>query len=126
MRIRLSTKLLPKKDHPFRALQTRIEYFKRKNGALYPSKDFDYKDVIQKFGENPICYLTGEKINYIYGNYHLDHIVPPHRGGTNELENLQLLNPLVNLFKFDLLKEELINLCIKILKFNGFKVEKIT
>ena len=88
-------------------------------------KTFTWEDVIQKYGEDTICYLSGEKINLINDtHYNLDHIVPRSRDGNNELENLGILHETVNQMKGNLLNEELIDWCIKILNHNGYTITK--
>lgn len=88
-------------------------------------KTFNWKNVLDKFGENTICYLSGENINLNENNYHLDHIIPSSRGGDNSLNNLGILHKTVNVMKNNMTPEELLNWCEKILKHNGYKVEKI-
>lgn len=87
-------------------------------------KTFDWKDVIEKFGEDTICYLSGEKINLFENTYHFDHIIPCSKDGDNSLENLGIANSIVNKMKGDLTPEELIEWCTKILKHNGYNISK--
>lgn len=85
---------------------------------------FTWPDIINKFGENTICYLSGEKINLFKNDYNLDHIIPSSRGGDNSLENLGITHKIVNYMKGNLTPEELIDWCEKILRHNGYTVIK--
>jgi len=85
---------------------------------------FTWEDVIKKFGEKTVCYLSGEEIDLYENNYNFDHIIPASKGGLNTLDNLGILYEKVNTMKSDMTPEELIELCVKILKHNGYKVEK--
>ena len=80
------------------------------------TKNYSCKDVINKIGDSPLCYLTGEKIHLDKPEtYNLDHIIPSSRGGTNDLDNLQICLKEANYAKGELLLEELYDLCEKIL-----------
>lgn len=86
---------------------------------------FNYKDVLNKFGEETNCYLTGDKINLLKdNNYQFDHIIPASRGGNNSLENLGILLSEVNYMKRNLTKEEFLQFCKKVLEYNGYTVTK--
>ena len=85
---------------------------------------FTFEDVIKKFGYETVCYLSGEKINLNENTYHFDHILPSSRGGDNTLENLGITHEIVNKMKGDLTPNELIFWCEKILKYNGYNVNK--
>jgi len=84
---------------------------------------FNIDDVLEKFGENTICYLSGEKINLYEKTYNFDHIIPVSRGGDNSLENLGITHEIVNYMKGNLMPDELLYWCKKILEHNGYKVE---
>ncbi len=88
------------------------------------NKNFTWEDVINKFGEETVCYLSGVKINLFENNYNFDHIIPASKGGSNTLENLGILSEEVNRMKSDMTPEELIETCIKILTHNGYKIIK--
>lgn len=85
---------------------------------------FLWTDVLEKFGEDTFCYLSGEKINLLNDSYNLDHIVPHSRGGDNSLDNLGITHEIVNRMKSDLKPDELIMWCKKILEFNGYEIKK--
>lgn len=72
---------------------------------------------------NPYCYLTGEKIDLLDNSaYQLDHIIPHSKGGSNSLENMGLTTKNANQAKSDMTKDELIDLCKKILIHNGYTI----
>jgi hypothetical protein len=85
---------------------------------------FTWEDVVEKFGIETICYLSGEKINLTNNNYQLDHIIPSSRGGDNSFKNLGITHKITNYMKGDLTPEELIDWCKKILKHNGYEITK--
>lgn len=86
---------------------------------------FNYVDVLNKYGEETFCYLSGEPINLCEDRYQLDHIVPHSKGGSNGLENLGITTEEANQMKGSLNKEELFSWCKKILEFNSYEVTKI-
>lgn len=85
---------------------------------------FTWEDVIEKFGEKTVCYLSGVEIDLFVNNYNFDHIIPASKGGLNTLENLGITHEIVNYMKGDLTPDELIEWCVKILKHNGYQVTK--
>lgn len=108
------------------AIRKKLKTFKRKiPGYRYNkshaivnniSKNYTCKDVLKKIGDNPICYLTGQPIDINKPEtYHLDHIIPTSKGGTNDLSNLGICLKEANLAKGELSIKELHNLCEKIL-----------
>jgi 5-methylcytosine-specific restriction endonuclease McrA len=86
---------------------------------------FRWQDVIEKFGWETICYLTGKPINLREPKtYQFDHIIPYGKGGSSTLDNLGILCKEVNQAKADMTVENFLNLCKEILEYNGYKVTK--
>jgi 5-methylcytosine-specific restriction endonuclease McrA len=85
---------------------------------------FNYKDVLDKFGNITNCYLTGEEINLLTDDYHFDHIIPLSKGGESNIKNLGITTPEANQAKAGLNLEDFLQLCKKILIHYGFKVTK--
>lgn len=80
------------------------------------SQNYTTKDVLEKFGDNPVCYLTGTPIDLNKPEtYQFDHIIPASKGGTNDLSNLGICIRAANYAKNDLDLEELYILCENIL-----------
>lgn len=129
--VRRQNTLLEKVDgykyRTFKKNKEKVRRFnKRDNGNLTNkelTQNFSWKDVLEKFGENTFCYLSGEKINLLNDSYSLDHKIPYSRGGNNDLDNLGITNQVVNRMKSDLTPEELFMWCKKILEFNGYEVK---
>lgn len=85
-----------------------------------------YQDVIEHLGGlDTKCYLTGDSINIEKDDFNLDHIIPKAKGGTNDLENLGITTPEANASKAYLTIEEYLELCKKVLRNFGYKIEKI-
>ena len=60
------------------------------------------------------CNLTGEKLNR--HNSNVDHILPVAKGGSFDIDNLQWISKEVNRIKGTLTKEELLDICTKLLE----------
>lgn len=102
----------------------RLLYLKVKRFNM-GENNFTLKDVLDKFGETPQCYLTGEPINiYDTSSYHFDHIIPTSKGGENTLENLGICTSAANKMKGDLTPNQLLNLCRQMLEHHGYSVNK--
>lgn len=85
---------------------------KKKGCRMGSSVNFTVEDVINKFTENPKCYLTGEKIDiYKPRTYHFDHIIPVSRGGTCTIDNLGICTKQANMAKSDMTLQEFYRLC---------------
>lgn len=81
------------------------------------TKPFTAQDVVDKFGPNPVCYLTGAPIEYTTPeSYQLDHIIPCYLNGSGNLDNLQLCAPMANNMKNQYLLDEFLDMCEKIAK----------
>lgn len=106
-------------------LTHRIESFHKENGnKMYIQPKFNADDVLNKFGEKPICYLTGKEIDiYNYKSYQFDHIVPRSKGGSNELDNLGICCSEANKAKHDMNYDDFIELCKKIVEYDKIKKE---
>ena len=92
----------------------------------YVTPSFKYQDVINKFGENPICYLTGRKLSWVYSSdLSFDRVTPRSKGGDNSIENLGICCKDANMSKTYLSLEEYLNLCKEVLENFGYSVSKI-
>lgn len=106
-------------------LRSKVKTFKRKSYlggnrtntiVNNVNENYSCQDVIDKIGENPICYLTGEPIDLNKPEtYNLDHIIPTAKGGTNDLNNLGICLKEANQAKGELDPNELYILCEKII-----------
>lgn len=118
-----------RKNYP--KLSSKLKTFKRKsnkqgnhtntvvNGI---SSNYTCQDVLAKIGPNPQCYLTGTPIDLDdSASYHLDHIIPTSRGGSNNLDNLQICLKDVNTAKGQLMLDEFYKLCEDVLKYRDSK-----
>jgi 5-methylcytosine-specific restriction endonuclease McrA len=104
-----------------RLFPDKVSRFKR----VGKTEKFYHQDVKEKFGENPICYLTGRKIDWNQPRtFTLDHIIAVSKGGDNTLANMGLTCREANKAKDDLSVEELLKLCVDILTHNGYNVAK--
>ncbi len=108
-----------------RLIQDKIKTFHKVKNMKYNKPTFTAEDVYQKFGTNPICYLTGEDIDLNRPRtYHFDHIIPKSRGGSNNIDNLGIATKQANQSKFDMTHDEYLELCKRVLRHHGFSVDK--
>lgn len=92
----------------------------RKFGVGKPM--FKPKDLLEKIGTNPKCYLTGRNIDLNDSkSYHLDHIIPKSKGGDNSLDNCQIACRIANLSKTELTYDEYIQLCREVIEYTESK-----
>ena len=80
---------------------------------------FNVKDVLNKIGESPKCYLTGRAIDLSKPNtYHFDHIISVANGGDSTLDNLGIACKSANIAKGTLSVDDFILLCNEVIKYN--------
>ena len=93
-------------------------YFKRKRFLSVGNKvPFTLKELKNKIGTNPKCYLTGESIDLSNpSDYSLDHIIPVSKGGESSLSNLGIIKSDINQAKYNLTPEEFLSLCKRVLR----------
>lgn len=100
-------------------------YNDRKKKLGKRSLKFGWKDVIDKFGWETECYLTGRRIKLNEPRtYQFDHIEPVGKGGQSSLDNLGICCREANQAKHDMSVGELLNLCAEILQHHGYTVTK--
>lgn len=123
---RHKTILRKRKSRKNNPLKTKISHFKEKtrqkktqkhilqntNLAKPEETTFEESQLLEKIGENPVCYLTGRAIDLNDSkSYNLDHIIPRSKGGDNSLNNCQIACSAANRAKSDLSYEDFIQLC---------------
>lgn len=110
-----------------RLIQQKIHTFhKDRKTKEYQEIQFTVQDVINKLGENPKCYLTGQSIDiYKPRTYQFDHIVPVSKGGDNSLENLGICTRDANLAKGGMMLEDFYKLCEDVIRVRDNKNVKI-
>lgn len=81
--------------------------------------NFGPKEVLEKLGVSPVCYLSGRPIDLSDPlSYHFDHIIPVSKGGLNVLSNLGVACKEANQAKNDTLLEDFLLLCQEIVNYN--------
>jgi len=86
--------------------------------------DINTEQVLNKFGIETSCYITGTPINILTDSYHFDHIIPVSKGGDCSIDNLGIASVQANRAKHDLTLEELHKLCKTILQHAGYEIIK--
>ena len=110
----------------WRTFRTKIKGFKKRYKGVGKARTdwrvhnvstpYTCRDVVDKIGHKPICYLTGRKINLNQPSaYSLDHIIPIAQGGSNDLNNLGITCLEVNHAKGSLSLDEFYSLCEEVL-----------
>lgn len=108
-------------------LKKKLERFSMldKKSKIYVKANFTVDELLDKIGDNPKCYITGTKINIENTkSWHLDHVIPRSKGGSNNIENANICTKEANMSKSDLSLEDFITLCKTVLNHNGYIVEK--
>jgi transposase len=128
------------KKENYYTFRSKVKTFKRKSSNSSNksntvvnsiNKNYTAKDVLDKIGQNPICYLTGERIDLEKSEtYNLDHIIPTALGGSNDLSNLQIAVASANQAKGELCLSDFYKLCKKVLiwkygNMESFNLKKI-
>jgi 5-methylcytosine-specific restriction endonuclease McrA len=114
-----------KKSTIRRSKRTNHPYYDKWYITMRKKTDITIQDLINKFGENPKCYLTGDDIDINdVKSYHFDHVIPKSRGGDNSLDNIQIATKIANLSKSGMTPDEFIFLCKKVLEHNGYTIQK--
>lgn len=97
----------------------KLQKFLLKNKISMTETTITVQDVINKFGIEPVCYLTGDKIDiYKTNTYSFDHKKPASKGGGSNIDNLGICTKEANQAKADKTPEEFFELCKKILNYN--------
>lgn len=92
----------------------------------YLKRDLNHEKIYDKIINNPICYLTGRKIDLSKSEtYNLDHIIPYSQSGNCSIDNMGLTCKEANHSKSYLTVEEYIQLCKEVLEFNNYKVTRV-
>lgn len=100
-------------------------FYEYKKGDYMDSNYIKIEDIINKFGENPKCYLTGQPIDINKPRtYEFDHIVPKSKGGTNTIDNLGICIKNANRAKAHMTPDEFIQLCKNVVEHQGYKLIK--
>lgn len=85
---------------------------------------FSWRDVIEKFGWETTCYITGRRINLREPKtYQFDHMVPASKGGSDTIDNLGICCRNANQAKHDMLFDDFLQLCKEVLEYNGYEVK---
>lgn len=99
-------------------LKRKYDHFRRDEGKYYNNYKV-FNEVIKEMIQNPICYLTGKKIDLLDKySYNFDHKIPRSRGGEGSVENLGLCTRTINIAKHTLTDQEFIDMCRSVIEFN--------
>ena len=105
-------------------LKSKVDRYRRDKNDNYV-EHITGQEALDKIGENPICYLTGEPIRLLDTRvYTFHHHIPPSRGGKHDIENLRICKVEACNAKRDMLLDEFLEFCEKVLIHNGYSVKK--
>ena len=105
-----------------RILRIKIESFSIVEKGIYNNMAFTVQEFLDKVGDHPVCSLTGRPIDLMKpASYQLDHIVPRSKGGDNSLDNCQLTCKEANQAKYNLTKEEFLQLCKEVVDYHKLR-----
>jgi 5-methylcytosine-specific restriction endonuclease McrA len=112
---------------PYDKLRKRKDAFSRiKPNRTAATPQFTIKELLEKLGEKPTCYLTGRPIDLQQPEtYAFDHIHPVSKGGSNHISNLGLTCKVANIAKTNMMLDEFLTLCQEILKNHGYQISKL-
>lgn len=103
-----------------RSLRNKVRFFQKDQ-----PKTFTHKEVLDKFGDETTCYLTGRPLRLRESqSYNFDHKVPYSRGGGCTMDNLGMACREANWAKSNLTVDEFLGLCKEVLEHNGYNVER--
>lgn len=107
-----------------RRAYTKLRHFERNGGNELPRENGSlYEQMKAKFGDNQVCYLTGQPVDLENSDtFSFDHIIPISKGGPNSFANMGLTTPMANQAKSNLLIAEFINLCVSVITNFGLQV----
>ena len=116
------------RDNVGKRVLGKVRDFQRREGSKLSSTqkiNFSFDDFLNKIGNDPKCYLSGEPIDlYETKSYSIDHILPSSKGGENTINNAGLICSSINKMKSDITVEEFLEKCIQVLEYNGYNVSK--
>lgn len=105
--------------------KNKLSTYRSRGIHMKSEAEFTVNDIIEKFGENPKCYLTGKDIDVTKPrSFNFDHKIPVSRGGDNSLDNLGIASKEANQAKLNMTPDEFIQLCKNVLTHNGYKIHK--
>lgn len=112
--------ILKRKKDNFTCIRGNRKSPGRRESSLFSASEFK-----NKLESNPICYLTGRKIDLLKPKtYQCDHIQPVSKNGINTLENMGLVCKVANQAKADMTVDEFLKLCKEVLEHNGYTVSR--